>query len=74
MSICGSIVLEEVLTGLSVPADLLDRITQANLNDWQREWLPAMSGLLRNMHATGACAVYASSDDPLGLGTKSPAC
>jgi hypothetical protein len=54
MSICGSIVLDEVRTGLSVPADLLDRITQAQLDDWQREWLPAMSGILKDMRAAGA--------------------
>ncbi|AFL89334.1 hypothetical protein Terro_3104 [Terriglobus roseus DSM 18391] len=54
MSIGGSIVLEDVGSGLSVPADLLDRITQANLNDWRCEWLPAMQSLVRGMRAAGA--------------------
>jgi hypothetical protein len=54
MSTGGSIVLEEVGTGMSVPADLLDRITQTNLSDWQREWLPAMNSLLKGMRAAGA--------------------
>lgn len=57
MSLCGPIILVEASTGASVPADLFDRITQANLNDWAREWRPAMSGVVQEMRAAGASPV-----------------
>ena len=48
------IVLVDVSTGASVSAELFDRITQANLDDWVREWRPAMTGLVADLRAAGA--------------------
>ena len=56
MSSSVPIVLVDVSTGASVSAELVDRITQANLNDWIREWRPAMTGLVTDLRAAGANA------------------
>lgn len=53
MSSSVPIVLVNVSTGASVAAELFDRITQANLNDWVREWRPAMTGIVTGLRAAG---------------------
>jgi hypothetical protein len=47
------IVLVDASTGASVPAELLDRISQANLDDWVSEWRPALRSVVREMRAAG---------------------
>ena len=50
------IVLVDVSSNASVSAVLSDRITKANLDDWVREWKPAMSGVVADLSAAGANA------------------
>lgn len=56
MTPCGPIVLLDVATGASVPAELHDKITRENLNDWECEWRPAMRAVVRDIRASGASA------------------
>jgi len=69
MSFCRPIFLLEVSTDASTPADLLDRITEANLNDWHREWRPAMTGVVKKCAQQERIQLH-SHRQPTGIGSK----
>ena len=50
---CSLIYLRDVATGDAVEAELRDAIEQAQLDDWQRKWQPALFGVLQTLARKG---------------------
>jgi hypothetical protein len=50
---CSLIYLRDVATGEAVEAELRDAIEQAQLDDWQTKWQPALFGVLQTLARKG---------------------
>jgi hypothetical protein len=66
----STIYLRDVATGESVEAELCDAIEQAQLDDWQTKWQPALLAVLQELARKGPAHLAVAAKLALELGAE----